>query len=101
MSSISAVVLTKNEEKNISDCLKSLTWCEEAIVIDDNSNDKTTTIAEYLGAKVVRHTMIDFASQRNFGLSQAKGEWVLFVDADERASEELKCEIKQEMSKKK
>lgn len=92
---ISAIILTKNEEKNIKKCLKSLNWCDEIIVIDDFSNDKTIKIAKKLGTKVYqRHLNNDFAAQRNFGLKKAKGEWVLFIDADEIVSPQLKNEIK-------
>lgn len=92
---ISAVVLTKNEEKNIAECLISLKWCEEILVIDDNSIDKTAAIARQEGARVIKKALADdFASQRNFALSQVKNAWVFFVDADERVSRELEEEIK-------
>lgn len=92
---ISAVVLTKNEEKNIERCLKSISWCDEIIVVDDQSIDLTVKIAKDFGAKIfVRKLDCDFASQRNFGLNKARGEWVLFVDADEEVPEALQREIK-------
>lgn len=92
---ITAAVLTKNEEKNIEDCLEGLRWCDEILVIDDNSSDKTCEIARKTGAKVVKHPLNnDFSGQRNFALLMAKGEWVFFVDADERVSEKLANEIK-------
>jgi len=95
---ISAVVLTKNEEKNLQECLESVKWVDEIIVIDDNSTDKTVEIAKSLKAKVFSHPLNNnFAEQRNFGLERAKGEWVLFVDADERVSPELAAEIKKEI----
>lgn len=91
---ISAVVLAKNEEKNIEECLKSLSWCDELIVVDDESTDSTVAKARKLGAKVYIHTLEnDFAKQRNYGLDAAKGDWVLFVDADERVNAELAEEI--------
>jgi glycosyltransferase involved in cell wall biosynthesis len=91
---ISAVVLTKNEQRNIKDCLKSLQWCVEIIVIDDYSEDNTREIAKTLGAKVfLHHLNNNFAQQRNFALRQAQGEWVLFIDADERVSAALAAEI--------
>ena len=94
--SISAVVLTKNEEKNIAGCLESLQWCDEIIVIDDNSLDKTVELAKKQKAIVFTHDLEnDFAAQRNFGLEKAKGDWVLFVDADERVSHQLRNEIQQ------
>ena len=93
-SMISAVVLTKNEEKNLKDCLESLSWCDEIIVVDDYSTDKTVAIARRLGAKVYqRHLAGDFATQRNFGLNKAKGDWVLFLDADERITPSLREEL--------
>lgn len=90
---VSAIVLTKNEEVNIGGCLKDLKWCDEVVVVDDNSDDKTVEIAEKTGAKVYSRSLDNFSNQRNFGLSQANGEWVLFADADERVSEALSFEI--------
>lgn len=91
---ITAIVLTKNEEKNIKACLGSLSWCEEIIVLDDHSTDKTVDIARKSGAKVfIRSLDGDFASQRNYGLEKATQDWVLFVDADERVSDQLAYEI--------
>ena len=93
---ISAIILAKNEEENIKECLKGLKWCNELIVIDDYSEDKTAKIAKDLGAKVYRRSLNNnFAAQRNFGLSRTKGEWVFFVDADERVSPVLASEIKE------
>jgi len=94
---ISAIILTKNEEKNIVDCLETLSFCEEIIVIDDNSGDRTAEVTKNLKNKKIsiftHYLNNDFSFQRNFGLSKAKGDWVLFVDADERVSDELKNEI--------
>lgn len=91
---ISAVILTKNEEKNIKECLKTLSWVNEIIIIDDFSVDKTIKTAKDLGARVFkRHLKDNFTSQRNFGLEKATKDWVLFVDADERVSSRLKDEI--------
>jgi len=97
---ISSVILTKNEEENIEECIKSLNWCDEVIVIDNYSEDKTREVAKKLGTKVFRHHLNnDFAQQRNFGLGKAKGEWVLFLDADERVSLALAKEIRQEVKR--
>lgn len=93
---ISAVVLTKNEEKNIERCLKSLEFCDEIIVVDDYSEDKTLEIIKKLnfGIKIFKNELKnDFASQRNFGLNKASNEWVLFIDADEEVTRELVTEI--------
>ncbi|MCL4418565.1 glycosyltransferase family 2 protein [Patescibacteria group bacterium] len=93
---ISAVVLTKNEEKNIVDCLESINWCNETIIIDDYSTDRTLEVAKSFNPKIKsfqRNLEGNFSAQRNFGISKAIGEWILFIDADERLSESLKGEI--------
>lgn len=91
---VSVIVLTRNEEKNIVDCLESIKWCTEIIVVDDNSEDRTVEIAKKMGAEVFTHSLnFDFSAQRNFGLEKAKNDWALFVDADERVSEDLRDEI--------
>lgn len=91
---ISAVVLTKNNQDTIAQCLDSLSWCDEIVVVDDDSTDETPTIAKRYRARVIRHPLHDnFASQRNIGLEQAKGAWVLFVDSDEVVPSDLRDEI--------
>jgi glycosyltransferase involved in cell wall biosynthesis len=96
---ISAVVLTKNEERNIEECLKTLGFCDEVVVVDDGSTDATREIAQNLGAKVfVRDMEMDFSDQSNFGMEKVKGEWIFFVDADERVSEKLGEEVKRVVS---
>ena len=100
---ITAVVLTKNEEKNIERCLKSIGFCDEIIVVDDYSTDKTVEIVHKINVGVGHDRPVikifkkqlkkDFAEQRNFGLNKVSNEWILFVDADEEVSEELKKEI--------
>lgn len=97
---ISAVVITKNEEKNIIDCLETLSFCSEIIVIDDYSQDRTAEIAKKSGAKVYTRSLDnDFSSQRNFGLDKARSYWVFFVDADEKVTPELSAEIQDFVSK--
>jgi len=101
---ISAVVLAKNEERNIKECLAGLAWSNEIVVIDDYSDDQTVGvirgIREIEGKTKIfqRRLNGNFSQQRNFGLEKTKGEWVLFVDADERVSERLKEEIKLAMA---
>lgn len=90
---ISAIVLTRDEEKHIENCLESLAWADERLVIDSGSVDRTLQLAEKCGARVVSHPFTDFASQRNFAVSEAKGDWVLFIDADERVTLHLAEEI--------
>lgn len=97
---ISAVILTKDEEENIKECLETLKWCDETVVIDDSSQDETRELAKKLGAKVfLRNLEGDFASQRNFGLEKASGDWVFFMDTDERISKELASEIQESVKK--
>lgn len=91
---ITAVVLARNEEKNIVDCLESISFCDEILLIDDNSSDRTVEIGRKLGARIVKRALNkDFSAQRNFALSIAKNDWILFVDADERVTKNLQKEI--------
>jgi glycosyltransferase involved in cell wall biosynthesis len=95
---ISAIVLSHNDEGSIARTIKSLTWCDETVVIDDFSTDKTVDISKKYKAIVYqRHLHDDFAAQRNFGLTKATGEWVLFVDSDEVVSEYLAKEIQKSL----
>ncbi len=98
---ITAVVLTKSNEEIFYKCLKSLSFCQEVLVIDDYSKDKTTKIAKEFNAKVYQRKLAgNFSDQRNFGLSKAKGDWILFVDSDEEISVNLKEEIQKKINKK-
>lgn len=92
---ISAVILTRNNESSLLQTLSSVAFCDEIIVIDDNSTDATAERAKKSGAVVYPRALKgDFAAQRNFGLSKAEHEWVLFVDADETVPELLQKEIR-------
>lgn len=91
---ITAVVLTKNEEQHIDRCLQSLQFCDEILVVDDCSTDQTVKIAGKYKTRVVQRALNnDFTSQRNFAQSEARGEWILYIDADEEVSIPLKNEI--------
>ncbi|MCL4354089.1 glycosyltransferase family 2 protein [Patescibacteria group bacterium] len=91
---ISTIILTKNEEKNIVDCLESLGWCDEVIVVDDDSDDRTIELAQRFKVKIFKRKLDnDFSAQRNFAISKAKNDWVLFLDADERIPDLLAIEI--------
>jgi len=94
---ITTIILAKNEEKNLPQCLESVAWVEEIIVVDDESTDKTVALAEKAGAKIYKRKLDDFATQRNFALSKVKTEWVLLVDPDETVPQELQKEIFQAM----
>lgn len=98
---LSAVVLTKNEEGCIRDCLLSIKdWVDEIIVVDDESTDNTVTIAKEYADRVLRRKMDLEGVHRNWAYAQAKHGWVLSLDADEKASKELKGEISQAIESK-
>lgn len=91
---LSAIVITRNERSNISDCLQSLAFADEVIVLDHASTDGTAEIARSLGARVVvTEDWPGFGPQKNRVLDLAAGEWVLSIDADERVTPELREEI--------
>lgn len=93
MSEITAIVITKNEETTIYNCLKSLSFADNITVIDSGSTDKTRQIAKNLKATVINHPFINFSETRNFAVSKTNTEWVLFIDADEQVSSKLKDQI--------
>ncbi|MDD5431417.1 MAG: glycosyltransferase family 2 protein [Candidatus Omnitrophica bacterium] len=94
MVNLSVVVLTKNEEANIAECLDSVSgWADEIIVVDDGSTDKTLDIVSKYTNKIIKRRMDVEGIHRNFAYAQAKNEWVLSLDADEKVSEELKREV--------
>ena len=100
MGKISLLILAKNEERNIKECIESCPFADEIIVIDDNSDDKTKEIAESLGAKVINRSMNgDWGGQQTFAIEQASCEWIFFIDADERCTPELSAEIKNTVAK--
>lgn len=97
---VSIVIIAKNEEKRLPDCLRSVSWAKEVVVIDYDSGDRTAEIARSAGARVFRRTMEIEGKQRNFGFEKASEPWVLSLDADERVSPELAGEIQQKISEK-
>ena len=94
MTRISGIIITKNAENIIADCLDSLSFCDEIVVIDNSSSDRTKEISAKMGAKVFEHESPDFSDMRNFGLKKSSGEWIVYVDADERVTKELAAAIK-------
>ena len=81
---ISAVLITRNEERNIKRCLASLRWVDEIVIVDGESTDRTQEIARSYGAKVINHPFEgDFGMERNIGNKNATGDWILALDADE------------------
>jgi glycosyltransferase involved in cell wall biosynthesis len=93
MARLAAVVLARNEERHIGDCLDTLAWADERVVVDDYSTDGTAEIATGRGARVMSHRLQDFSSQRNAALDAVDADWVLFVDADERCTPALAEEV--------
>lgn len=94
MGKVSAVIIARNEEKMIGEALESVSFCDEIILIDNGSKDKTKEIAEEKGAKVYEIKTTDFSELRNLGKEKAIGDWILYVDADERVDADLKESIK-------
>jgi len=81
---ISAVILARNEEQNIRYCLETLRWCDEIVVVDMQSSDRTVEIAREFTDSIFSHEIVTaFDIAKKFAVEQAKGEWVLLVDADE------------------
>ena len=96
--SLSVVVVTLNEEERIRACLESVAWADEVIVVDAESHDKTAAIARELTDHVFVRPWPGFAAQKNFGIDQAHGEWILSLDADEVVSPALREEIQAELA---
>lgn len=97
MITISAIIIAKNNEDMLPGCLDSLSFCDEIIVVDGGSSDRTVSIAQKRGTSLVISKTDNFAEQRNIGLQKAQGMWVLYVDTDERVSEKLRTEIEKIM----
>jgi (heptosyl)LPS beta-1,4-glucosyltransferase len=93
MNKISVIVITKDEEKNISNCLKSVEWADEIIVVDSESSDKTVELAKKFTEKIFIRTWEGYVPQKKYALGLASNDWVLSLDADERITEALKNEI--------
>ncbi|MDH4909561.1 glycosyltransferase family 2 protein [Xanthomonas axonopodis pv. ricini] len=90
---ISACIIAFNEADRLRDCLASLAFCDEIVVVDSGSTDATTTIASEYGARVLQRTFDGYRSQKAFCVAQASHDWVLCLDADERVSDALRASI--------
>lgn len=92
---VSTLILTLNEEANIAACLDSLAWCDDVVVLDSGSTDRTVEIATARGARVLHRPFDDYARQRNFGLRDIpyRHPWLLMLDADERVPPDLAAEV--------
>jgi glycosyltransferase involved in cell wall biosynthesis len=93
---ISVLILTKNEERDLPDCLRSVSWSDDVVVFDSYSSDSTTEVAERSGARVVKRHFDNWSSHQNWGLQNIrfKYQWVLYVDADERVTPELAASLR-------
>jgi glycosyltransferase involved in cell wall biosynthesis len=95
---VSAVVTTFNEEHNLGDCLASLEWCEEIVVVDSFSTDRTPEIARACPkARFFQRPYYGSASAKNFGIDQTRHDWILVFDADERCTPRLQAEMEREL----
>src|SRR5215510_13357079 len=90
---ISATIITFNEERNLPRAIESLRCADEIVVVDSGSTDRTTEIAEKLGARVIDSAWPGYAKQKNLAAEQASNDWILSIDADESLSEALEGEI--------
>lgn len=95
MITIAAVVITKNEETNIEDCLESVSWVDEIVVIDSGSTDDTCAIARKYTSTVIHNSWSGYSAQKNYAHLHVHSDWILSIDADERVSRELQTEILQ------
>ena len=93
MGKLSVVIITYNEEENIKDCLESVKWSNEIVVVDSFSSDKTVEIAREFTPKVFQNKWTNFSEQKNLALAKASNDWVLNIDADETVTPGLKEEI--------
>lgn len=92
---LSVIIIARNEEAMVKDCLESAKWVDEIVLVDTGATDKTPQIARKFGVKVVSlpFKKLEFAKWRNTGLKAAQGDWILYLDADERITPELKKEL--------
>jgi hypothetical protein len=91
---VSCAVVCQDEERMVAGCLESVAWCEEIVVVDGGSRDRTAAIAHQLAHRVIAHPWPGYRAQKQFALEAASGDWVLNVDADERVTPELAAEIR-------
>ena len=92
-SRLSACIITYNEADRIEACLRSVSFCDEVVVVDSHSTDSTREIASSLGARVIERDWPGYRSQKQFAVDTAGSDWVLCLDADERVTPELRSEI--------
>ena len=95
---LTVAIIVKNEERRLEECLASVSWASEIVILDDMSTDRTVEIAKKYTDKIFQRPMDIEGRQRNFAYSKASNEWVLSIDADERVTPELCAEIEKTLS---
>src|SRR5580698_6878645 len=90
---ITATIITLNEERNIARAIESLRCCDEILILDSGSTDRTVELANKLGARVIEEGWRGYSGQKNWAAEQAANDWILSLDADEALSEALEAEI--------
>jgi glycosyltransferase involved in cell wall biosynthesis len=93
MEKVTVAIITKDEEGNIRDCLESVKWADEIVVVDNGSTDRTLSICQEYGARIFQEEWKGYSGQKNSAIEKAGNEWVLNLDADERVSPELRQEM--------
>lgn len=95
---LSAVLITRDAASQLPECLASLAFCDDIVVVDSGSSDDTVRIAEEVGACVIHQDWLGFGPQKQFAVEHARHDWVLCVDADERVSNELRASVLAEIA---
>lgn len=91
--SVSAAIITLNEEQNIADCIRSLSWVDEIVVVDSLSTDRTREIAESMNARVIDQAFLGHVKQKQLAVDSCSNDWIICLDADERVTADLRDEI--------
>ncbi|MBW1799737.1 MAG: glycosyltransferase family 2 protein [Deltaproteobacteria bacterium] len=94
---LSIAIITKNEEDRLPDCLKSVAFADDILVVDSGSEDRTVQVARSSGARVLSESWRGYSGQKQFAVDQCRHDWVLILDADERVPEETALEIREVM----
>ena len=95
MPRLSAIIITRNEEGQIHECLESIRWVDEIIVVDSGSTDRTVELAQEHATRLIETTWQGYAKTKALALAETTADWVLWIDADERVTPELGAEIRQ------
>ena len=94
---LSAVIITHNAARQLAECLESVAFCDEVLVVDSGSADGTIALAQSHGARIIEQSWLGYGPQKQFAVGQARHDWVLCLDADERVSPELRHGIENQM----